>query len=228
MNLLLSLFVTSSINISSMQTFSLTDATNYQGFYNSCANTSTEKITKSQKLIDENNIVFATSENNAINTSTIQDQYIKEVQTIFLETYGLEIYNFNNQQQSDLEFIACLDAIENGPGVYQARALLGVLGVCDNNGVVRSATIMNEETINSVLSHSLYPNPNDGTFTLETINSENLIFKVYDLNGKLIFEERLLSENSVYHFTLNVNSGLYIYQLSYSSGKIETGKISIK
>jgi hypothetical protein len=215
-------------NDTSLLTLGLPDDGIYRGFYNSCGNTSTEKITKSQKLIDENNIVFATSENNAINTSTIQDQYIKEVQTIFLETYGLEIYNFNNQQQSDLEFIACLDAIENGPAVYQARALLGILGVCDNNGVVRSATIMNEETINSVLSHSLYPNPNDGTFTLETINSENLVFKVYDLNGKLIFEERLLSENSVYHFTLNVNSGLYIYQLSDSSGKIETGKISIK
>lgn len=215
-------------NDTSMITLGLPDDGIYQGFYNSCANTSTEKMAKAQKFMDENNIALATSENNAISTFAIQDQYIKEVQTIYLETFGAEIYEFNSQQQSDLEYIACMDAVENGPAIYQARALLGVLGICDVNGMVRSASIINNEQAEVTLNHSLYPNPNDGTFTIETSNLENYLFKIFDLNGKLVYEENLMKESSIHKVSLFVNSGLYIYQLTDQNGNSECGKISVK
>ena len=86
-----------------------------------------------------------------------------------------------------------------GNAVYQARALLQSITYiskvyndsCDNSKVRKSIWFDDEPTSVSVadgVQAKLYPNPNNGSFTLaydlKTLNTSNVT--IYDISGKLV------------------------------------------
>jgi ELWxxDGT repeat protein len=59
---------------------------------------------------------------------------------------------------------------------------------------------------------SLYPNPNNGTFTLETTSdSKNSKVSVYDVMGRAVYQSQI--SNSKFQITLNQPNGIYVVKL---------------
>jgi hypothetical protein len=76
----------------------------------------------------------------------------------------------------------------------------------------------------------LSPNPNDGNFNVSVRGietGENLVYKIYDLDGKLVKES---SVDAPTIFTVSVPelvTGIYFIQMETTKGKKSTIKISI-
>jgi hypothetical protein len=78
-----------------------------------------------------------------------------------------------------------------------------------------------DETL-SEKSVKLYPNPNKGTFTIET-ESELIMnaIKVYDISGKQVFSEEMQKENRIHQLKVNsLETGIYIVQIETEKGSI--------
>ena len=75
-----------------------------------------------------------------------------------------------------------------------------------------------------VVNVSVYPNPSDGKFILETNVSGIITF--YSMEGKMLFEEKILnSTNSI--DASHLNTGIYLYQFKQNN-QIITGKVIIQ
>lgn len=107
-----------------------------------------------------------------------------------------------------------------------------IASATDNLNAVTTSTVniyatkydMNSELIN------LYPNPNDGHFSIEILtaleNEKNMI-TISDLSGKIVYSEMLSKEETLKQFDLSrLNTGIYI--LIISNDKIIITKKFIK
>ncbi len=82
---------------------------------------------------------------------------------------------------------------------------------------------VNEEVENHELL-SLYPNPNDGTFNLSLQHSLGGNFRVYDMHGRLVFQQ-LIKSNTTSIALPEINSGVYYYSFHSEEGKRASGKL---
>jgi hypothetical protein len=68
------------------------------------------------------------------------------------------------------------------------------------------------EAIQQVLNVQVYPNPNNGTFAVESVEGASV--SVYDMNGRLIAEEGQIPASGKLAITLpNVNTGVYFVRV---------------
>ena len=79
---------------------------------------------------------------------------------------------------------------------------------------------------------TIYPNPNAGIFSinLQNMNSENVMVKIYSMEGKLVFEKsyNTTSSSLLENFDLtDVSSGIYIVNI-YAGTFVGTQKIQIQ
>ncbi len=79
---------------------------------------------------------------------------------------------------------------------------------------------VNKEKIN------IFPNPNNGTFTITLNNADKTNIKIYDLNGKLVFEDVQNVAKERYQLSKLI-SGVYIIKL-ISKNDIFTKRITIQ
>ena len=76
---------------------------------------------------------------------------------------------------------------------------------------------------NNLLDFNLFPNPNNGKFSLN-INDKNSKIgpvKVFDFSGKLILTEFLeRNSNSPYLVDLDLDNGIYLLKINHKSKKL--------
>ena len=65
------------------------------------------------------------------------------------------------------------------------------------------------------LHRSLYPNPSNGNFFIQTHLNDHLNMKIYDINGKLMYSKK--SMRGLTNFNLNLSNGLYFVYLTSKS-----------
>ncbi len=89
-----------------------------------------------------------------------------------------------------------------------------------------------DESLNSLLS--IYPNPSEGTFTIsleeKKVSKGSLQILIYDLAGKIQYQESQSKFNGIYQKTFeekSLNSGMYLIQLQTEQG-VYSKKIIIK
>lgn len=70
----------------------------------------------------------------------------------------------------------------------------------------------------------LYPNPTNGTFTINFENRDELILEIADNNGRLVFVTTLTDSGSVVDLSKFAN-GIYFYQFKDAEGIVSTGKL---
>ena len=68
----------------------------------------------------------------------------------------------------------------------------------------RQAGIAQILTNNNV---SIYPNPNKGSFTIETPSTEKQTLQIFDVNGKLVFTQTITGNTSI--DAANLAGGVY-------------------
>ena len=95
--------------------------------------------------------------------------------------------------------------------------------VTDGNGCVGTSTILpvSVSTVNKYNTATLYPNPNNGTFTIDAniISAEkDITVQVTDITGRIIFNEKVILQKGMLNKTIaldpNTAPGLYMLKLA--------------
>jgi hypothetical protein len=100
-----------------------------------------------------------------------------------------------------------------------------------NIAYARPSVILGEDDLSKQFSFNVYPNPNNGTFTLnlEGKQSEKLNVKIVNVAGQEVYSNNFGSFNGYFSETIDLNnvaSGLYIVTVETDGGMIQR-KVSI-
>lgn len=205
-------------------------------FVNQQQNTSVDVYHEIDSLLANGYINAATAKN----AQASQSNDITQTQNAYNALY---INGISNQSDLDnLTSIADLCPQLYGNAVYQARALLQSITYvgkvyadsCDNSKVRKSVWLDDEPTSVSVadgVQAKLYPNPNNGSFTLaydlKALNTANVT--IYDISGKLVYRKAIDNlETRININTMNLNNGIYFIQLSDDTKLLWTDKLVIQ
>lgn len=202
------------------------DDTTYQNFYSSCQNSCIGKFDLVNKKIIDEDFVSAITTNGSIITTNNWEYNTKRVNEIYL-SYLLDSIKPSSSDTLELLAIAYENSTTGGPGVFAARAFLR-LDVEDlNNGETRNSEIENTSSENNS-EFSIYPNPNSGKFTLlyELGSNESARLEIYDIGGKLVYSKLISNENSMIDIDLELEEGVYIYQI-FAGEVLKTDKIIV-
>ncbi|WP_317897986.1 kelch repeat-containing protein [Aurantibacillus circumpalustris] len=104
----------------------------------------------------------------------------------------------------------------------------------DSNGCVNTSTVNKnvnactniDDTKNSVLLTSVYPNPSNGVFNISTPHFEGAQLMIFNAVGQKVIEQTLVSEKTEIESTLQ--KGIYIYQVIQNNKRIGNGKLIIE
>ena len=77
---------------------------------------------------------------------------------------------------------------------------------------------------------NVIPNPMTGSATISLTGNAKIIstIRIYDMQGKLVRYVPQLNEATYLFEKKNLTSGMYIYKLVTSTGKVGTGKVLVK
>jgi hypothetical protein len=152
--------------------------------------------------------------------------YERDITNIYLQYFTGDEDTLLSFADIDRLFeIASKCPIVNGNAVYDAIALLNtfypelqynVIENCLNNGLrLDDEKFESIQLIDSILiiKTIIYPNPTNGTFTIINSNNESILFRLYDITGRII---SILSIGANTKLEINILSqlpdGIYYYQ----------------
>jgi len=164
------------------------------------------------------------------NEKLVNAVYVKKLRYESDEANGVGAqYVFDSTEVSELESVAYQHPALGGNSVYMARILLWIDVQDDITLQTRSVHHRipppNEEKV-----FKLYPNPNNGSMTLEYSigNSDVGVFSIYDISGRLVKQVTLnYSENKTVIDATELNAGAYYYTIKVNDGKVKAGKLII-
>lgn len=199
-----------------------TDDYLYQNFLIAMDTTDIAKSLEIQENMIDNKYDSVSIKLNQFISSDLRMQLIKQVETI---------WNYSQMSNSPISTndslvlfdIACLDPLLNGSAVYQARAILDWDGFCEQNNNKSAQGFSDVNDVN-YSSSTIYPNPSNGSFTIESTELMNLII-IYDLKGVKLVE--YTTHNTSEIINSNLKTGVYLIKVHLDNGGIESHKISI-
>jgi hypothetical protein len=187
--------------------------------------------------IADSNYTSANSTNNSIMPNNIVEQNQQNVNGLILKRLLYIGYTYTTADIISLNSIAYQCPIAGGTAVYQARNMLMVLAdhvieftdTCDdvsNNPIV----IKNKHSDKENEEFKIYPNPNNGTMTLQYhINQADIaVIQLFDISGKKV-ETHTMNTNTD---KLQINNdqlknGIYFYQIVVNNKIVKHDKLII-
>lgn len=82
-----------------------------------------------------------------------------------------------------------------------------------------------EESLNENFAFKMYPNPTNGMLYLEANYTENASVSIYDITGKIIFQEKL-TQSTIHSINLDLKAGVYIVEF-IAEGLSQTQKLVV-
>jgi len=151
----------------------------------------------------------------------------KTANSIYLETYINDEFEFREATYARLLNIANQTPYEGGYGVFTARIMLDYDP--DQNGVNwRMANMPKQE--DEIYKIRIYPNPAKDVLFVEVISdldSYNANIKIYNTIGQLIATQQL-NEKMEFVDLKSLKTGMYIYNIEYDNGYSEKGKFIVE
>jgi hypothetical protein len=152
-------------------------------------------------------------------SDTLNWMEISGVYTAFGGERFITIGNFKDDSNTDT-----LHLIENGLDSQ------GYYYIDDVSVINCNDTLSSVNEINQQYDTKLYPNPNNGTFTIEcsAFETGKVILNIYDVTGKKIAEHLVNSKNkSLAINENNLDAGVYYYQITVNDKTIKADKLVI-
>lgn len=189
--------------------------------------------------IDNGNYGAAQQTVNALSTDSANAAYCTLFNTVIqyeqMAQYEQELLN-NGTLLNNVQSVA--NGTTQNPEVGMAAAILEAVYNQDfqetfeyvnNNNSQRTAPI--NQTKNTEISQvNIYPNPTKEQFTLShnyTLSNGNLVIIVYDVMGRALISEQIISEQQVVN-TTELKQGVYFYQVTQNNKNLSTGKLVIE
>lgn len=114
------------------------------------------------------------------------------------------------------------DATLSGDGDYFVQ--ITDCNGCTNFSDTVSVTGISVDDISEFTNVNVYPNPNDGTFTIELFNtqSNNAMLRVIDIAGAVVAEEQLIGISGAtrHTYSLDIAPGIYSVQVISDRGTV--------
>ncbi len=216
------------------------DDTLYQAFYDFALTGNIGKFEEVNNLILDSLMADTTSAefvNQNIYPKCTSEENKQLANAIYLnkakndsDTTKTEHYEYDSTEVFQLNNVAYQNPMTGGAAVYQSRAML-FIDILDEVLEISSKSLVihnSEATKNH--GFKLYPNPNNGNFTLEyDIEDTSVgVFYLYDLSGRLVKYQVLNSQNKIE--TINateLNAGAYYYLIKIGDNKVKTDKLII-
>jgi hypothetical protein len=211
-------------------------------FYNNNQQTDLGKINRVYEYAKTGYTQMAASVNSTVLGNDINENYRKAVNEIYLAMVNDSLYIPDSVAIAALEIVAnsCPDAYGNV--VYQARNILiglkrQVIEFTDdcmqqnNNRMVHINTTKQTKLLNEVYhTFNLYPNPNSGTFTIESLRDKEIngTIHVTDILGKTILKQNF-SNRTELNISSAATKGIYFIKVINEENKtVYTGKVIVQ
>ena len=98
------------------------------------------------------------------------------------------------------------------------------------NQIIQISVVNHITGINQIASTTnqinLYPNPNNGNFTIETNNAEKQTISIFDINGKLVLSQTI--NGASYIDASNLNAGVYNLNAVSKQGVVNKRLVIVK
>ncbi|MEI6507141.1 MAG: T9SS type A sorting domain-containing protein, partial [Bacteroidota bacterium] len=141
--------------------------------------------------------------------------------------------NYNTDAQMRINFTPDYSAVSNDkPGYYYVNYKLtdlsgNVAKIVSRLVIVKEAATTGISNVNGTSAMKLYPNPNNGKFTIDAEGTEITSVKVYNIIGTLVKEISNRDNSKTIEIDMTgVSEGVYIVRTE-GQGKIATQKITI-
>jgi hypothetical protein len=134
---------------------------------------------------------------------------------------GLDIPTACNNQSSQLS----IRWLQTSNFDYQGGTLLSS-GISKIDDIIVTGSLLSEIKSNEKQNLvQIYPNPSNGSFIIENISNIKHL-RIYNLIGKLVFENVSTSENKI-NFS-GFEKGLYLIQIMSYDNELQTSKIIVE
>jgi|GEM_PF-1494753 len=168
--------------------------------------------------------------NSAVSSALAYETNAQDVNAIYADSWMLEQLEFSSADSATLYTIAIQEPVAGGPGVYYARAMLG-LSVDDLTGVDNSRKGRPEpQTVTAPDVFRLFPNPANDLVTVQYALGENETgaLEIFDLSGRLIVTKTLAAaDNRAEINVTGLQAGAYMVRLLVSGEAREAARLVI-
>ncbi len=209
-----------------------------QQFYDSTKVASLGQLKAVEKEMADSNFVQANTRNNNVYVNNTIESNQKEINRLYLLLLTDTAYTYSSADSEAIYNIAVQCPSEGGAGVWGARTLYYSIlddyiefeADCEAQG--KSLLYHNgSKPITDVSDNfKVYPNPNNGSMTLEyhLAENENALVSIYDLVGRIIKSYPINSKsNSIFINENELNAGTYYYTIQLNDKVIKTEKLVI-
>ena len=170
--------------------------------------------------------IFLSNSFTASNLPEENYQYFYKIYSTYYSGFPLTFADYTK-----LVEIAEQCPLDGGKAVFEARALRNYIDrwnyeyidLCEDNNE-KSFFDFNDIRDQNII---LFPNPNNGIFSISNKSNLNLEFKLFDLIGNEIHSDKVF-ENSIKELNFeNLANGIYLYELCINNNMIKVGKLTI-
>ncbi|MBL7919382.1 MAG: T9SS type A sorting domain-containing protein [Bacteroidia bacterium] len=211
----------------------LSNSSYLNNFYNSIQNTSVKQLFDIEEAIANGNLILANSYLSNFTPSNLVETNYKN---FYLVCLNVKDSTFSSADSLTLENIAKSCPYTSGNVVHQARSLYNILyktyktfyDDCQSLASRKGSTPKNNIQIK--LKTELYPNPNNGNFTIRINNAkekQSVEISIFDMNGKLLIREDKTVTNSEVNLSQLLLNGAYTVKIKLADGTYDQHKIII-
>ncbi len=131
-----------------------------------------------------------------------------------IKEYSFNLSSFNNESNIIFRFVFASDWASNNEGA-----------AIDNFTIAASALLAVDNITKN--GFKVYPNPSSSFFNIQRQGNEKMQVSVYDITGKLVFQEKEIFNS---HYSLNlskINSGIYFLKIIEGNKQV-TKRLMVK
>jgi hypothetical protein len=152
------------------------------------------------------------------------EEILKEVNTIYLNSWAIGRYDLTSAEYNRLYDIACLEPMIYGEGVYTARVMTDYILTT----IKKTRQSEQENVKKETICDDIYPNPAQQTASIDYNSESSSVLRILNLSGQELAKYELKAGNYSFSFDVSkLQEGVYIYLLENNSSLIKYGKFVI-